>query len=102
MTFLIVVANSWCEECLPGGGTTARWLGCSPRCEAEFGAEMLEDNLASRLPASGSKRFIHPEMQKVNIPSLCFTQKTIMKIMFVLNGVWWVSGRQQALDQQLD
>lgn len=54
---------------------------------------MLEDSLESRLPTSGSKRFTHPEVQKVvNTPSLRFTQKTITKIMFVLNGVWQAAG----------
>lgn len=54
---------------------------------------MLEDNLESRLPTSGSKCFTHPVVQKkVNTPSLRFTQKTIMKIMFVLYGVWQAAG----------
>lgn len=61
---------------------------------------MLE-NTESRVHTFGSKCFTHPETkEKVNVTSVCFTQKALMKKMPVLNGVWCVCG-QQALYQQL-
>lgn len=88
---------------MPRGDITAQWLGRSPgQCEAKFGAEMLEDNLTSRLPTSGSKCFTHPDIQKkVNTPFLCFTQKNYAENNVCAQWSMGVCG-QQALHQQLD
>lgn len=63
---------------------------------------MLEDNLTSRLPTSGSKCFTHPDIQKkVNTPFLCFTQKNYAENNVCAQWSMGVCG-QQALHQQLD